>query len=347
MKISTRTSLLGVLVDKVTKEEALEALFALSDDTQKNQSSCEIAITVNVDFMVNALRVFSNQPLNPELLKVMRLSKLVVADGMPLVLLSKIFGEKLPERVAGSDLIFDIAELAALKKKRLYFLGGTAESANNAAKILRAKYPNLEIVGIETPFIKLDDSEETKNFDKELCEKIMATKPDLLLVGLGNPKQELWVARNAKLLSGLISIGIGGSFNFVCGTVKRAPRWMQKSGLEWIFRIYQEPKRLFKRYFIGFFKFGMMSFLAITSRFFNLFGNNLKQEEFLATPCEFDTAQAIAILDCAKLQKVDNDALVKIASDYIESCKRGYIFQLVNVSKFRKYQLFCNKSLNF
>jgi exopolysaccharide biosynthesis WecB/TagA/CpsF family protein len=173
----------------------------------------------------------------------------VVADGAPLVVLSRIFGPKLPERVAGSDLIFDIVEAASRKGLRVYFFGGEEESTRQAIAELQRRYPGLQVAGCSCPRVALEPDENQESEEEEMCRQITEARTDILLVGLGCPKQELFVHRNASRLAGMVAIGLGGSFNFVSGRVRRAPLWVQKIGMEWIYRIIQEPRRLFMRYF--------------------------------------------------------------------------------------------------
>lgn len=161
--------------------------------------------------------------------------------------------------MAGADLVPLLAERAARDGLRLYFLGGAPDQTRKAEAILLERFPGLRIVGIDTPFVSPDDTEESRRQDAEICARINAARPDLLLVAFGNPKQELWLGRNAAQLKAAAAIGIGGSFNFLSGSVRRAPRWMQRSGLEWVYRIVQEPARLWKRYGLGLLKFGWLA----------------------------------------------------------------------------------------
>ena len=115
----------------------------------------------------------------------------------------------------------------------------------------------MKVAGLDPAFVKLDEEQP------EIVERINAAKPDLLFVALGNPKQELWMGRNAARLDVPVMIGVGGTFNFITGRVKRAPRWVQRSGLEWIYRICQEPGRLWRRYAYGLVKFSWLSLRAL------------------------------------------------------------------------------------
>ncbi len=167
----------------------------------------------------------------------------VLADGMPLVWASRYKGGPLPERVAGSDLIFRISERAAGRGHRLFLLGGAPGVGEIAAEVLRERYPGIAIVGVEAPEIGKSPEEE-----EALIGRIRAARPDILFAALGQPKGERWIAANREALGVPVSVQVGASIDFVAGRLRRAPRWMQKTGLEWVFRMAQEPRRLAPRY---------------------------------------------------------------------------------------------------
>ena len=258
-----RPVLLGIAFDAVTLEQALDRIFELAC-RPLDGTGCRAAATVNVDFLVNTYFPVRKQPRNPALARILRRADLVVPDGMPTVWLSRLLGTPLPERVTGADLVPLIAERAAKEKCKLYFLGGSEESATRTAELLKERNPGLEIE-IDTPFVRLDAPDAAEK-DAEICRRINASGAKILLVGFGNPKQELWLERNRRQLTCGVGIGVGGTFNFLAGKVKRAPQWMRKSGTEWIYRVIQEPGRLWKRYFIGFFIFGTMALRSICAR---------------------------------------------------------------------------------
>lgn len=259
-----RPVVLGMHFDAVTVQQALDRFFELAT-MPRGPRGCRIAATVNVDFIVNTYRATKSTPRNPALARVLRRAELVIADGMPLVWLSRLIGTPLPERVTGADMVPLIAERAARDHVKLYFLGGKEEYTRSAADILTNRYPGLEIVGIDTPFVKLDDPDAVQK-DLEICRKINESGADILLVGFGNPKQEIWAERNRANLKCGIAVGIGGTFNFIAGAVKRAPDWMRHTGTEWIFRIIQEPGRLWKRYGFGLLVFNTMALFAFLNR---------------------------------------------------------------------------------
>ena len=239
----TQRKLLGIRFDAVTRPQALERLLALGRKAREDHLPAQLIVTVNVQILIIARHRY------PQLLPIINAAPLVVADGAPLVVLSRIFGPRLPERVAGSDLIFDIVEAAANQGLRVYFFGGEEESTKLAIAELQRRYPALQVAGCSCPRVALSPNENQLAEEEIMCREITEAHTDILLVGLGCPKQELFVDRNASRLVGMVAIGLGGSFNFVSGRVRRAPLWVQKIGMEWIYRIIQEPRRLFMRYF--------------------------------------------------------------------------------------------------
>ncbi|MCL5795282.1 MAG: WecB/TagA/CpsF family glycosyltransferase, partial [Patescibacteria group bacterium] len=153
----------------------------------------------------------------------------------------------LTQRVTGIDLIWKLAQTGESKGYKFYFLGGKPGVAEQAALILKTKYPNLKIVGIsegQSEFPQANIKFNKDNFAKKLVAKIKALSPDILLVAYGAPKQDKFIAKFKKELNVPAMIGVGGSFDFISGRIKRAPKWMQKTGLEWLFRLFIEPKRL-------------------------------------------------------------------------------------------------------
>jgi N-acetylglucosaminyldiphosphoundecaprenol N-acetyl-beta-D-mannosaminyltransferase len=172
---------------------------------------------------------------------------LVVADGMPLVWASRLQGTPLPQRVAGSDLISSLSKAAAKEGRSLFLLGGSPGSAEGAAKVLRERYPEVKIVGIHCPPMGFEDDERQM---ATVVEALEQARPDIVYLGLGSPKQEKLIQRIRRYVPGAWWLGLGISFSFLCGDVQRAPRWVQRLGLEWVHRLVQEPRRLFKRYIV-------------------------------------------------------------------------------------------------
>lgn len=185
---------------------------------------------------------------------------LIVADGMPLLWASRIQSTPLPERVAGSNLISSLSAAVAERKGRIFLLGGAPGTAEQAARVLARRHPDLVVCGIDNPHVGSEIDHETI---ERLGRRLRWSRPDLVFVALGSPKQEKLIKalRTEYRLAWMIGVGI--SFSFLAGRVKRAPRWMQRLGLEWVHRLGQEPLRLTRRYLIDGVPFGIR--LLVTS----------------------------------------------------------------------------------
>jgi N-acetylglucosaminyldiphosphoundecaprenol N-acetyl-beta-D-mannosaminyltransferase len=180
---------------------------------------------------------------------------LVVPDGFSLLLASRLVGKGLKERVAGVDLMKQLCARAANTGLRVFLLGGKPGSAKLTARHLKAQYPTLNVAGIACPPRGFEtDPAQLAAID----DRIRAAKPDILFVGLGAPKQENWIYERGLKLGVPVSMGVGGSFELLGGVTPRAPQWMQRAGLEWLFRFAVEPRRLWKRYLIGNLQFSYM-----------------------------------------------------------------------------------------
>jgi len=277
--MSDSVKLFGIPIARVTESEAVERIIAFAargprssqrppdsasahsasqretetirQDARPNPKPAFVA-TLNVDFVANAV---SGWPFggNDELWGYLRNADYVTADGMPIVLLSKLMRKPLPERVTGADMVPAICRRCAEEGLSAYVLGGDKDAVEAAF----AKMGANVLAGHDDSFVRLDQDQP------EIVERINAAKPNVLFVALGNPKQELWMGRNADRLDVGVVIGIGGTFNFIAGRVKRAPKWMQRTGLEWIYRIVQEPGRLWRRYAYGLVKFSWLSLLQV------------------------------------------------------------------------------------
>lgn len=170
-----------------------------------------------------------------------------LADGMPLLWASRLLGTPLKEKISGSDLFLKLCGRAAAKGMRVFLLGGRPDAAARAGEALRRKFPALEIAGTYCPPYGFEgDAGE----NRKIVRLIKEAKPDILFVGLGAPKQEKWICRHNRACGVPVSIGIGCSFEFTAGLVRRAPVWMQGCGLEWFWRLLMEPGRLWKRYLV-------------------------------------------------------------------------------------------------
>lgn len=222
-------------IDNITMEETLNYIGIL---IRKNKHS--YVVTPNVDHIVQLER-------GGELCEVYQNADLILADGKPLLWIAKWYGTPIKEKISGSDLFPLLCKMAAEKGYTMFFLGAAEGVAANAAKNLQKKYPNLVIVGTYSPPYGF---EEDKKEMLKIKKMIRAAKPHILIVGLGCPKQELFIFHNKEALNVPISLGLGASLDFEAGNLKRAPQWMAKHGLEWLFRITQDPKRMIKRYLV-------------------------------------------------------------------------------------------------
>ena len=225
-----RVEIIGVPISAVNMESCVERIFRDLDST-KGKYIC----VSNVHTTVMAHE-------DPQYLKVQAESFLSIPDGKPL----SIVGRKTcPEmdRVTGPDLMRRLFEISKEKKLNHFFYGNTAENLEKLMEVLHKDYPWLQVCGYEpSVFRDMSEQEET-----ELAERINATKPDFVWVALGAPRQELFCHRMVGRINGLM-VGVGGAFNILAGIVPEAPMWMQNMSLEWLYRLMQEPKRLFKRY---------------------------------------------------------------------------------------------------
>lgn len=226
------TALLGVPFDNLTLAETLDRI-----DDMIASGRPHYAVTANVDFCVQSLE-------DVELRRILVDAHLVLCDGTPLVWASKLFGNPLPERVAGADLVPKLIKRASEKGHRIFFLGGAAHVTQQAVQRLQTLHPGVVIAGhYSPPFRPLLDMDHD-----EIVERIRAARPDLLFVSFGCPKAEKWMAMHYRTLGVPLAIGVGATIDFLAGNVRRAPNWMQRSGLEWLFRLAQEPGRLWSRY---------------------------------------------------------------------------------------------------
>ncbi|MEO5958814.1 MAG: WecB/TagA/CpsF family glycosyltransferase, partial [Opitutaceae bacterium] len=225
-------SVLGVPFDNVTIAEAVTRIDRMVASRQPHYVA-----TANVDFLMQAHH-------DVELRRILLEADLLLCDGTPLVWASHLLGNPLHERVAGSDLAPSLIRHAAAKGHRIFFLGAAPGVAAAAADRLRKEFPTLNIVGAYAPsyaeLLAMDHPEITR--------RIREAQPDILLVSFGCPKQEKWIAMHYRSLGVPVSIGVGATLDFLAGRVRRAPAWMRRSGTEWIFRLLQEPRRLYRRY---------------------------------------------------------------------------------------------------
>lgn len=258
--------LLGIPIDRVTLSEAVAYLLTLIERADK----AHYVATVNVDFFTHLYHPFKKEVRSSKLQQTIRSASLVTADGAPLVWMSQLLGYPLPERVSGASLVPALASACAEKGYSFFLLGGERAVTEQAAEKLQIAYPGLRIAGLATPRISLDpeDAEEQSICDGALLKEIQASAPQVLLIGLGCPKQELWFQRVQSTLKVPLSIGVGGTFKFIAGNTRRAPLWMQHAGLEWCYRWWEEPRLLTQRYLrdLGQFPLLALRFLFLHGR---------------------------------------------------------------------------------
>lgn len=185
---------------------------------------------------------------NERLKQIVNSCGIINADGASVIQASKYLGKPLPERVAGIDLMESLVRLSSKKGYSVYLLGAKQEVVEKTVEVLQKKYPKLNIVGIHNGYFKEVD---WPMIVAELKEK----NPSFVFVGITSPLKEYLIEYLQENGCNSVFMGVGGSFDVISGNIPRAPKWMQKSGLEWLFRVIQEPKRLFKRYFVGNWKF--------------------------------------------------------------------------------------------
>jgi N-acetylglucosaminyldiphosphoundecaprenol N-acetyl-beta-D-mannosaminyltransferase len=224
---------LGVPVAVTDYAEAVEVMDGLVDSRERGYVCAA---------PVHALMVAQD---DPEMLAALRGATMVVPDGMPLVWAANLLGESLEDRVYGPELMRRYSERCAERGHRVWLYGGRDQGTLvQLALSLRRSHPGIRIVGgYSPPFRPLGDQEENA-----LVDWINQARPDVLWVGIGVPKQEKWMARMRERLDAAVLVGVGAAFDFHAGLVPQAPGWMQSAGLEWVFRLSQEPRRLWRRY---------------------------------------------------------------------------------------------------
>lgn len=233
--MSDTVNILSVNISKKNLTETTELLCAAIDAKQKKR----LCVTP-VNCVLWAYK-------NKQLREVYNTSDLNLADGVPLLWASKLLGNKIRGRVTGLDLLPSFAKTAEQKGYSFFLLGAKEGVGQALADTFKKQYPKLNIVGIYSPPFAEKFSEDE---NKKMIDMINTAKPNVLWVSLTAPKQDYWIHEHLDKLNVNIAIGVGGAFEVTAGLIKRAPRWMQKAGLEWFYRFLQEPTRLFKRYFV-------------------------------------------------------------------------------------------------
>lgn len=222
-------------IDNLTMDEAVDAI----DQIVQNRKPSYV-VTPNVDIIIK-------MEADTKLQEIFENAALALTDGEPLLWIAKWYGTPVKEKVSGSDLFPRVCQLAAEKGYRIFLCGAAEGIAAKAAKNLTDRFPSLQVAGTYSPPYGFEK-------DPEKVEKVVSiikeAAPDILIFGLGTPKQELFTYQHYVQMRVPITLCLGASIDFEAGNVKRAPRWMSDHGLEWLFRITQDPKRMFKRYII-------------------------------------------------------------------------------------------------
>lgn len=235
-KAHPRVKMFGMAIDKVDMEQAVETIWSWMDAPEGRY-----VVTPNIDHVLRFQK-------DKEFAQIYHEAALVIPDGMPIVWSSRLLGEPLKERVTGSDLFPRICELAAKEDRGVFFLGSMPGVAELAAENLKKRYPGFRLAGFYAPPFGF---EKDPAENRKIVEMINASKAEILFVALGAPKQEKWTHRYLPHLETVkAALCVGASIDFEAGVVKRAPHWMRNVGLEWLWRVLNDPKRLWKRYLV-------------------------------------------------------------------------------------------------
>jgi N-acetylglucosaminyldiphosphoundecaprenol N-acetyl-beta-D-mannosaminyltransferase len=229
VKSGARIRLTGCPVDRLSFEETVKELCR----------RIEAGVRTHVIF-INAAKVV-RYTKSEQFRTIVNRADLLLADGVPIVWASRLLRCPLPGRVNGTDLMEHMVAVAAERRYRLFFLGASQDVILRVVSEFRRRHPNLQIAGFRNGYF-CDGEQEA------IIQEINSSGADLLLVGMSTPQKELWVDQNLDRLRVAVAQGVGGSFDVVAGVVSRAPRWMQRNGLEWLYRLLQEPQRLWRRY---------------------------------------------------------------------------------------------------
>ena len=230
-----RIDILGIPIDRIGMNDTIRKI-----DDFIAAGRPHLVATANVDHVIEALG-------DVEFRRIYQALDLVVVDGVPLLWAARFLGRPLIERVNGTDLFVRLCAHASRRGYRVFFLGAAPGVAVRAARRLRRRHPALQIVGTYAPPFGFD-TDDGEN--QRIVEMVRQARPDILFVGLGAPKQEKWAYRHLEELGVPVTIGVGASFEYVAGETSRAPRWMQRSGLEWLYRVLSQPGRYWKRYLV-------------------------------------------------------------------------------------------------
>lgn len=226
-----RIEMMGCQIDNLSLEETLQTVEGFIASGRAHQH-----VVVNVDKLVKARK-------DEQLRRIINECALINADGMPVVWASRILGKPLKERVAGVDLFEALMKRSAEKGWRVYLLGAREEVVSRVKQIYETLYPALQVAGYRNGYWKPDEEDG-------VVEGIVQARADILFVAISSPKKEQFLGMYQERMRIPFAMGVGGSFDVAAGRLKRAPHWMRRVGLEWFFRFLQEPRRMFRRYFI-------------------------------------------------------------------------------------------------
>lgn len=232
---TNRIAFLNTYVDNLNAEEAKSCL-----EQFIREGGAHYIVTPNSDIVVKMQD-------DPELKSICEAADMILTDGQIVVKISKFLGNPIKERVCMTDFVWDVFELAVEKNYKIFLFGGKEEVLQRAVENIKVKCPQLQIADFYSPPFGFENNIEQL---REANERIRRSGADILIVFLGCPKQEKFIAKNKDIYQVPMSITMGGCVDFLAGGVKRAPLWMQNAGLEWFFRFLQEPKRMFRRYFV-------------------------------------------------------------------------------------------------
>jgi len=227
---TVRHDLFGVEIDALDMSNTVDRIMTLIDRRVQVQ---HVAINAGKVVMMSK---------DDKLRAVIRACPVVNADGQSLVIASRLLRRPLPERVAGIDLFAELVKRSADNGRSVYFLGARDEVLDEMVSRFRIQYPTLRIAGFRNGYW---------NDDAEVIEEVRAVQPDLLFLAIPSPRKEFWLAEHLPALGVPFAMGVGGSFDVLAGKVKRAPKWVQRIGCEWVYRLVQEPRRMWKRYLVG------------------------------------------------------------------------------------------------
>lgn len=236
----------GVGVSATSYEEVLAYTQRWVSEKRAAQREGKVAVERARYVCVTCVHSFLAALRDPEAGQALREADIVTPDGMPVVWALRSLGVPGQQRVYGPTLMLRLCAQAEKLGHRVFLYGGQPQTLEELVKRLRLKFPNLQIVGwFSPPFRPL-----TRREDAEITEYIRATDTDLLFVGLSSPKQDIWMWQHRSVLPGIVMFGVGAAFDFHSGRVPQAPVWMQNAGLEWLFRLIMEPRRLWRRYLL-------------------------------------------------------------------------------------------------